>query len=67
MTNGEHQNDILWLFIAIERNVPALAVGDQEFSQSLLTWPADQRMPSKNLDSVLNDVDRRNGCLWCIF
>ena len=66
MTNSEHQHDILLLLIAIERHIATLAVGDQEFSQPLLTWPADQRMSPKNLDPVANDFNRCNGSLWCI-
>jgi len=66
MTNGEHQHDILLLLVAIERHITTLAVGDQEFSQPLLTWSADQRMSLKNLDPVSNDVNRCNGNLRCI-
>jgi hypothetical protein len=66
MTNCEHQHDIVPLLIAIERHIATLAVRDQEFSQPLLTWPADQRMSPKNLDPVANDVNRFNRSLWCI-
>jgi hypothetical protein len=66
MTNSEYQHNILPLLIAIERHIATLAVGDQEFSQPFLTWPADQRMSPKNLDSVANDVNRCNGSLCCI-
>ena len=60
----EHQHDILRSFIAMERHIATLAVGDQKFPQSLLTWPANQWMSPKNLDSVANDVncDVRDGC-----
>ena len=66
MTNGEHQYDILPLLVAIERHITTLAVGDQEFSQLLLTWSADQRMSLKDLDPVSNVVNRCYGCLRCI-
>jgi hypothetical protein len=66
MTNCEHQHDIVPLLIAIERHIATLAVGDQEFPQPLLTWPAHQRMSPKNLDSVANDVNRCDGSLWYI-
>ncbi len=66
MTDSEYQHDILPLFIAIERDIATLAVGDQKLPQSLLTWPANQWMSPKNLDSVPNDVNRRNGSLRCI-
>ena len=66
MTNCEHQHDIVPLLIAIERHIATLAIRNQEFSQTLLTWPADQRMSPKNLDPVANDVNRCNGSLWRI-
>jgi hypothetical protein len=66
MTNSEHQHDVLPLLIAIERHIATLAIGDQEFSKPLLTWSANQRMSPRNLDSVANDVNRRNGSLRCI-
>jgi len=54
------------LLIAIERHIATLAIGDQEFPQSLLTGSADKRMSLKNLDSVANYVDRCDSRLWCI-
>ena len=54
VTNGKHNYNILPLLIAIERHIATLAIGDQEFPQSLLTWSADKRMSLKNLDSVAN-------------
>jgi hypothetical protein len=54
------------LLIAIERHIATLAIGDQEFPQSLLTWSADKRMSLKNLDSVANYVDRCDSRLWGI-
>lgn len=43
-----------------------LAIGDQEFPQSLLTWSPDKRMSLENLDSVANYVDRYDSRLWRI-
>jgi len=64
--NGEHQYNVLPLLIAIERHIATLAVGDQEFPQSLLTRSANKRMSLKNLNSVANYVDRFDSRLWCI-
>ena len=66
VTNGEHQYNVLALLITIWRYIATLAIGDQEFPQSLLTRSADKRMSLKNLDSVANYVDRCDGRLWCI-
>ena len=66
VTNGEHQYNVLPSLITIERHVATLAIGDQEFPQSLLTWSADKRMSLKNLDSVANYIDRCDSSLWCI-
>lgn len=66
VTDGEHQYNVLALLITIERHIATLAIGDQEFPQSLLTWSADKRMSLKNIDSVANHVDRCDSSLWRI-
>src|SRR5271170_1546902 len=66
VTNGEHQYNVLPLLITIERHIATLAIRDQEFPQSLLTWSADKRMSLKNLCSVANYIDRCDSSLWCV-
>jgi hypothetical protein len=66
VTNGEHQYKVLALLKTIERDITTLAIGDQEFPQSLFTRSADKRMSLKNLNSVANYIDRFDSRLWCI-
>lgn len=66
MTQGKNQHDILPPLVAIQRDIPTTAIGDQQLSQLLFAWPADQRMSLKNLNPVANYGDRRNCGLRCI-
>ena len=60
MPKGENQRDVLCPFVAVERDVAALAVGDDEFPQAGLARPADERMAFENLDPIDEDIDGRD-------
>ena len=64
MTQSKYQDDVLPLLIAVERDIPTLAIGNQQLSQPFLAWPAHQRMSLKDLDPVANYFDRRRNGLW---
>lgn len=62
----ENQHHILSLLVAVERDVAALSMGNQQLFQAFLAWPTDQRMSLENPDPVANDIDGSNRRFRCI-
>jgi hypothetical protein len=60
MPNGENQRDIFARLVTVERDIAALAVGDDELPQARLAGATHERMAFENLDTIDNDVDGRD-------